>query len=82
MVVFIHPNLFTEDISFEMFEPYDNIYVKHYLNDFLSIWILVRFYLVVRIILNSSMYADTRANRICRLYGCEPGYFYAAKCYM
>ena len=65
-----------------MLEPYDKVYVKHYLNDFLSIWILIRFYLVVRIILNSSMYADTRANRICRLYGCEPGYFYAAKCYM
>lgn len=28
------------------------------------------------------MYASTRATRICRMYGCESGYFYAAKCLM
>lgn len=39
-------------------------------------------YLICRILLNNTMYASTRAYRICRMYGCDSGYFYAAKCLM
>lgn len=56
--------------------------VEHYYNDLMSILVLVRFYLVMRVFLNDTIYADTRASRICRLYGCESGYHYAAKCFM
>ena len=32
--------------------------------------------------MNSTNYASTRAYRICRLYGCDGGFKYAAKCLM
>lgn len=43
---------------------------------------LIRIYAIIRVLLNTTIYADTRAFRICRLYGCEAGYFYAGKCLM
>lgn len=65
-----------------MIEPYDSIIVTHEYNDVCSILLLIRVYLIVRVFLNDTIYADTRASRICRLYGCESGYHYAAKCFM
>ena len=61
---------------------YDSIEVEYELNDYLEIYILLRTFILFRVLLNKTEYANTRATRICRMYGCEPGYFYAAKCLM
>ena len=41
--------------------------VVYDINDFLGIFILLRVYLIVRVLLNSTIYASTRAFRICRM---------------
>lgn len=42
----------------------------------------MRTFILFRVLLNTTDYASTRATRICRMYGCDPGYFYATKCLM
>ena len=38
--------------------------------------------MIIRVILNSTMYSNYRATRICKMYGCDADYYYAIKCLM
>lgn len=38
-----------------------------------------RIFIIIRVLLRSSMYASPRAIRIGRMYGCETGYQFVAK---
>ena len=42
----------------------------------------MRIYIIFRVFLNATEYISTRAARICRMYDCDYGYFYATKCLM
>lgn len=72
-----HPNQVTHNIKFDLNSANPTTY---YVNDMLSIIILIRFYIFFRVILNNTIYAGTRALRLCRIYGTDGGLFFSLKC--
>ena len=72
----------TVDIQVPALDYYDSLPIVYEFNDFLALMMLCRFYTFFRVLLNTTSYSNTRAHRICRMYGCDSGYFYAAKCLM
>jgi hypothetical protein len=52
----------------------------HRVNDFFLCIMFLRVYTVVRFILTSSLYMNTRAARVCNMNGCRAGYLFAIKC--
>jgi hypothetical protein len=80
LIILPHPSVFTEGITVESIDTYDDIIIYYQLNDFLEIYILLRIYILIGVLLSLTEYATTRASRICRMIGVTPGYFYASKC--
>lgn len=78
-MIILNPSIFTNNIVFKINSATP---VEYSLNDFLGMMTLSKIYLIVRVLLNNTIYASTRAARICRMYGAEGGLFYAAKCLM
>jgi hypothetical protein len=66
LIFIMHPNTWCKNIMIYMEEPKDHVMVGHELNDFLSVLMLVRVYTILRVMLNMTAFADTRAFRICR----------------
>jgi hypothetical protein len=53
----------------------------HYkLNHILALLLMLRIYIVIRVILSGSKYSTTRATRLGRMFGCRTGYQYTVKC--
>ena len=68
LVFFIHPTVLTQGIEVKLFEVYDGVMVVHQLNDLLGVFMLLRVYTIVRVILNLTEYATARAFRVCRYF--------------
>ena len=82
LIIVPHPNLALKKIFIQSYDLYDKLIVTYELNDFLDIYILMRTFILFRVLLNTTDYTSTRATRICRMYGCNSGYLYAIKCLM
>jgi hypothetical protein len=58
------------------------MYYKHSLNDLLSIFLIVKIYIVLRSLLNLTAYSSPRASRLCEQQCLEHNYIYIIKCFM
>jgi len=47
----------------------DQIYINHELNDLMSILMLVRIYLIMRSLVNITIYSTPRSSRLCHQNG-------------
>lgn len=55
------------------------IEVRYMLGDFLFAFMLLRFYFIVRALLNLNLYAELTSKRICGLHHVEPGTAFSLK---
>jgi Ion channel len=67
-----------------------NIYYNHeinqdiyyHLNDFLYLFSLLRFIYFSKSFANLTVWKTRSASRVCKMYGCQPGLYFAIKCMM
>lgn len=67
----------------------DNRELKYYVNEILSLFMVLRVFIIIRVILTYSKWISHRANRIwflfysfSKMYGCDPGNLFAVRCLM
>jgi Ion channel. len=82
ILVFVHPSPFLYDVSFEMNTLYDNVRIFYYVNDLLGMILFLRVFVIFRVALMNTYWYSNRAQRLCEMYDCDPGYFFAIKCIM
>lgn len=61
-------------------ETYDLTYVNHQVNDMLALCLLIRCYIILRVVVANTKFASPRASRLCRIHLCEPNFMYSVKC--
>eukprot|EP01016_Furgasonia_blochmanni_P035957 TRINITY_DN4045_c0_g1_i1.p1 TRINITY_DN4045_c0_g1~~TRINITY_DN4045_c0_g1_i1.p1 ORF type:complete len:355 (-),score=47.55 TRINITY_DN4045_c0_g1_i1:720-1784(-) len=77
-----HPTPLLMGITFQNYNPYEKKTIIYHANDILYIAMLMRVFIVVRVLLDNTKYYSTRAQRLCDMYGCEPGFLFSVKCLM
>jgi potassium intermediate/small conductance calcium-activated channel subfamily N protein 2 len=60
----------------------NDIHIFYHLNDLMCVLMLLRVYIFVRVIVGRTEYFNTRAQRVCSLYGADTGVMFPLKCLM
>jgi hypothetical protein len=63
-----------------LFQSYDEIFIRHEINDILGIFELFRIYIVLRSLVNTSIYSSPRSSRLCQQNGVDHNLLYSIKC--
>lgn len=80
LIVFPHANSFFIDKTVTLFQSYDEIYITHEINDIMAIISLLRIYIVLRSLVNISIYSSPRSSRLCQQNGVDHNLLYSIKC--
>jgi potassium intermediate/small conductance calcium-activated channel subfamily N protein 2 len=64
------------------FDQPDNTWIYYHINDVLCIFMLLRLYIVLRVVVGETMYYSPSAQRLCDMYGADKGYWFSIKCLM
>ena len=75
----MHPNLLTRSVYIDVTEPIYGQIIQLQLNTVFEILMQLRIYLVFLSIISSSIYCNTRANRLCRIYSTNNNLFFGIK---
>lgn len=75
-----HPITSLEGTTIEIFQCYDEIYIKHQINDILGLLSLLRIYIPLRSLVNLTIYSTPRAARLCNHNGIGHNFLYSVKC--
>lgn len=75
-----HSFFLFHDYEIEILETYDKMMLKHRLNDILTIASLSRIYIVMRSMINLTLYSTPRASRLCSHNRVEHSLLYTVKC--
>lgn len=80
MLIIPHANAFFLGKTVTLFQSYDEIYIVHEINDILSIIELFRVYIVLRSLVNITIYSSPRSSRLCQQNGVDHNLLYSIKC--
>lgn len=80
LLIIPHANAFFLGKTVTLFQSYDEIYIVHEINDILSIIELFRVYIVLRSLVNITIYSTPRSSRLCQQNGVEHSLLYSIKC--
>ena len=80
VILLPHPMVYFEGATFEIIETADEVYMKHDVNNFLSQLSLFRIFILIRSLVNLTMYATPRAARLCNHNGIGHTFLYCIKC--
>ena len=78
-IILMHPNLLTKNAVVLVTEPIHGLSIPLHLNAVFQILMQLRIYLLLLSIINSSIYCNTRANRLCRIYSTKNDLFFGIK---
>lgn len=73
-ILLLQPYPFLNDLTFTTYDYVDELKFEFKFNWLLTIFGWLRIYIIVRVILKSTNYMNTRASRISRMYGCSANY--------
>jgi len=76
----LQPYPFTRDLRINMTNVFENLSYYYDLNDLLSLLIVLRVYIILRFIINTTLYRSPRAQRITQMYGTTNDYLFACRC--
>lgn len=74
LMILVQPYPFLRGVVVEQRDFYDEVAVQYEVNWFLNAWVMLRMYIVIRVIFYLTNYLDNRMFRISRMFGTSPGY--------
>ena len=75
-----HPFSALEGEIVQIFQTFDDVYIKHEVNDILGLVSLIRIYILLRSLVNLTIYSTPRAARLCSHNGIGHNFLYSIKC--
>lgn len=75
-----HSLYFLHESLIELTETYNNRVLNHRTNDLLTLFSLLRIYIVMRSTINLTLYSTPRASRLCTQNRVEHDFMYTVKC--
>ena len=78
----LHPVHWMLGAQFEYYNSVEDVTIRYTYNSWLSVWMLIRVYHLVKVVSILSPYRSGRAQRVCRMNGTYPGSWFAVKCLM
>ena len=76
------PTPFYYNQAFLSYNQQEKVWTTYSYNELFSLLVLLRVFMVFRILLGNSTYYTNSAHRICQLTGCQNGYLFVIKCLM
>lgn len=76
------PTPFYYGQAFISYNEQEKVLTSYSYNELFSLLVLLRVFMVFRILLGNSTYYTNSAHRICQLTGCQNGYLFVIKCLM
>lgn len=80
LMILPHANGLLLGQTVTVFESYDELYIVFEVNDILAIVELFRVYIVLRSLVNITIYSSPRSSRLCQQNGVEHNLLYSVKC--
>lgn len=80
LLALIHPNIFCKDIYFTTNKSYYLEEIKYEVNDFLTLVVLARIYVIFRFMISISQFYSPRSSRIAQLIGTKLTRTFAVRC--
>ena len=68
--------------AFDIVDRKAGIAVYYLLSDFITVFMFIRVYFIVRAFFNYSIYTDTYAKKVAKNYGVSAGVRFTYKCYL
>ncbi len=80
LLIIPHANAFFIGKTLNLFQSYNEFYLTHEINDIMAIFSLLRIYIVLRSLINISIYSSPRSSRLCQQNGVDHNLLYSIKC--
>ena len=80
IILVLQPYPFFIGSSFKTVNSFIGLELEYPINDFLAILSFGRIYILLRTALLMTSYMNSRANRLCKMYGCRADFSYSLKC--
>jgi hypothetical protein len=87
MILMVHPiPYYDQKYTFEIIDMFVDksryVPVDYYLGDFLFAFMFMRFYFLIRTLVNFSLYSELFSKKVCAKYGVEPNMQFCLKALM
>ncbi len=80
LLILPHPVSQLDGVGFYLFQAFDQKEFIHQVNDILSIMLLAKVYIIIRSLVNITVYSSPRSSRLCHQNGIEHSLLYSVKC--
>ena len=80
LLVLPHPVVGLQGKTFSLFQTFDEVYLSHSYNDILSMLLMAKVYIIIRALVNITIFSSPRASRLCYQNGFEHSTLYTVKC--
>lgn len=81
VIALIHPNKLTDNINFVTPQSWYLLEVPYEMNDYLTVFIMIRVYTLLRSLVISTEYYTIRAYRVTKMFGGDLSTMFCFKCY-
>lgn len=80
LIVLPHPVSILDGYKLSIMQTYNQIMLVHQVNDMLAILLLMKIYIIIRSLVNVTIYASPRSSRLCHQNGINHNLLYTVKC--